>query len=213
MTVGSSFVPSPWLGSRTKRAIDVVASGAALLVAAPVLLVAMVAIVVTSRGGPFFRQTRAGRFGDPFMVVKLRTMRRVSPGVGAAPSDAERLTGVGRVLRRSSLDELPQLWNVLKGEMSLVGPRPLHLRYVERYGERQRRRLDARPGLTGWAQVRGRNAITWQQKFELDVDYVESASLALDARIIALTVRTVVAGSGVSADDHATMPEFTGDGE
>lgn len=135
-----------------------------------------------------------------------------SSGGGAALPDADRLTRVGRVLRRLSLDELPQLVNVLRGEMSLVGPRPLPVRYVARYSTGQRRRLDARPGITGWAQVRGRNAIDWPTKFDLDVEYVESASLCMDLRILALTVRAVFGGAGVSADGHATMPEFTGEG-
>ncbi|MBY0277517.1 sugar transferase, partial [Candidatus Binatia bacterium] len=156
-------------------------------------------------GGPvLFRQRRPGRGGAPFTLVKFRTMR-----AGDAP-DAERLTRVGRIVRALSLDELPQLWNVVRGDMSLVGPRPLLPQYLERYTPRQMRRHEVPPGITGLAQVAGRNALTWEERFELDVWYVEHRSLALDARIVLRTIAAVLGRRGVSADGHATMPEFLG---
>lgn len=203
--------PSAWTRSHRKRLVDVALAFVGLSVALPLLLICGVAVVLTSRGGAFFGQERAGLDGATFRVIKLRTMKRVPVGSELEIPDFERLTRVGRFLRRLSLDELPQLWNVLAGDMSLVGPRPLPVRYVGRYSPEQRRRLLARPGLTGWAQVRGRNALGWDEKFRLDVEYVETASLRMDLRILLLTVATVLGGGGVSASGHATMPEFTGD--
>lgn len=191
--------------------MDVAGALAGLVIAAPILGVCSLLILSTSRGGPFFRQVRAGRNGEEFEVVKLRTMTVASATEWDPSSDAARLTTVGRILRRVSFDELPQLWNVLVGDMSLVGPRPLPVQYVERYSPEQRRRLVARPGLTGLAQVEGRNSLRWAEKFALDVEYVESASLGMDVRILASTVRAVFGGGGVSAEGHATMPEFTGE--
>ena len=156
-------------------------------------------------GAPaFFHHERAGLYGRPFDLVKLRTMR---PGVA---SDAVRLTRLGRLLRQTSLDELPQLWLVISGKMALVGPRPLPLRYVPRYTPDQTRRHTVRPGITGWAQVNGRNALSWEERFRLDVWYVENRSFGLDVRILALTVKQVFSGRGVSAAGEATMPEFEG---
>lgn len=187
-----------------KRGIDVAGAGAGLLVAAvPMALIA--AWVRRTMGSPvLFRQERPGRDGEPFTLVKFRTMR---DGDG---SDEERLTGFGRLLRSTSLDELPELWNVVRGDMSLVGPRPLLVRYLDRYTPEQARRHEVRPGLTGLAQVNGRNASSWEDRLALDVRYVNEWTIGGDLRIIARTVLAVVRRDGVSADDHVTMPEFLG---
>jgi lipopolysaccharide/colanic/teichoic acid biosynthesis glycosyltransferase len=176
-------------------------------------LAAVIALIVRrALGSPvLYRQERAGRDGQAVTVVKFRTMTHERDQRGAVLPDDVRLTPLGRRLRSSSLDELPQLWSVIKGDMSLVGPRPLPTAYVDRYSPQQRRRLDARPGITGWSQVNGRNALSWPDKLALDVWYVENASPLLDAKILLLTVRSVVTRTGVSADGHATMPEFTGE--
>jgi sugar transferase EpsL len=182
-----------------------------LIVSSPLLL-ATAAVVLRALGPPLLIcQRRAGRGGKPLVVPKFRTMTDERDEHGEPLADDERLTHAGRMIRATSLDELPQLWSVLKGDMSLIGPRPLPLEYVPRYGDRQRRRLEARPGLTGWAQVNGRNALSWPDKLELDVWYVENASWKLDLRILWLTVRTVASREGVSAVDHPTMREFTGE--
>jgi sugar transferase EpsL len=177
-------------------------------------VVAAVALLVRLRiGSPvLFRQTRAGLGGRPFTMVKFRTMTDARDAAGALLPDAERLTPLGQLLRRTSLDELPELLNVLRGDMSVVGPRPLLMAYLPRYSRRHLRRHEVRPGLTGLAQVSGRNAIAWPEKFELDVEYVDRASLALDLRILWRTVRAVVRREGISAANDATMPEFTGYG-
>ena len=195
---------------RIKRAGDVAGAAVGLVVAAPVM--AGVAVSIRrSLGSPIlFRQHRAGEHGHPFELLKFRTMRDLQPGEDPYASDEVRLTPLGRRLRGWSLDELPQLVNVLRGEMSLVGPRPLPLVYVERYSDEQRRRLDVPPGLTGWAQVNGRNAVDWSEKLRLDVWYVDHVSLGLDLQILWRTVRQVLSGHGVSAEGHATMPEFRG---
>lgn len=162
-------------------------------------------------GAPvFFKQTRPGLNGRPFNMIKFRTMRDAVDRAGNPLPDNERLTKLGKFLRSSSLDELPELWNVLKGDMSLVGPRPLLMEYLPLYNERQNRRHEVRPGITGWAQVNGRNAISWEQKFELDVWYVENQSLWLDLKILFLTVWKVVRRDGISAAGDATMPKFEG---
>lgn len=173
---------------------------------------AVVAIVVrVALGAPvMFRQQRPGRRGVPFELIKFRTMSYRTGATGQLLSDAERLGNLGRLLRSSSLDELPELWNVLKGEMSLVGPRPLLMEYLPLYTPEQRRRHDVRPGITGWAQVNGRNALTWEQRFTLDVWYVDHVSLALDAKVLLKTVIGVLTRHGVAADGHVTMPKFTG---
>lgn len=161
--------------------------------------------VLIGLGRPiFFVQERAGLAGKPFKLIKFRTMR-----TGAGP-DEERLTGLGRLLRSSSLDELPEVWNVLKGEMSLVGPRPLLVRYLPRYTRKQARRHEVLPGITGWAQVNGRNAITWEQKFDYDVWYVEHGCLWVDIKVLSLTFWHVLARKGISAEGEATMGEFGG---
>ena len=193
-----------------KRGGDLAAASVGLVVAAPVL--AVIAVAVRRSMGPpvLFRQQRAGRDAVPFALLKIRTMRDPLPGEELFTSDEVRLTPLGRRLRAWSLDELPQLVNVLRGEMSLVGPRPLPTAYVDRYSPEQRRRLEATPGITGWAQVNGRNAVDWDERLQLDVWYVDHVSLALDLRILWRTVRQVLSGHGVSAEGHATMPEFRG---
>lgn len=173
-------------------------------------LLAIVALLVRIRlGSPiFFRQRRPGLHGKPFHLIKFRSMTDQRDSKGDLCSDEIRLTGFGRFLRASSLDELPEVINVLRGEMSLVGPRPLLMEYLDRYTERQARRHEVRPGITGWAQVNGRNAVSWEERFELDVWYVENQSLWLDVRILLATLVTVFSRAGVSAEGHATMPEF-----
>jgi sugar transferase EpsL len=192
-----------------KRAFDVTAASGALVASAPVLAGVAGAVLVTMGRPVLFSQERVGRDDRVFRVYKFRTMRAADP---QAPLDQDhaRITPVGRFLRATSLDELPQLFNVVKGDMSLVGPRPLLVRYLPRYAPRQRRRHDVLPGLTGWAQIHGRNALSWDEKFEHDVWYVEHWSLALDAKIVAKTVWKVLRRDGISAEGHATMPEFLG---
>lgn len=193
-----------------KTAIDRAAGLAGLVVAAPVLAGAAVAVRATMGSPVLFRQKRPGKGERVFEIVKFRTMREATDPEGRPLSDAERLTPVGRWLRATSVDELPQLWNVLRGDLSLVGPRPLLVRYLPRYSPEQRRRHEVMPGITGWAQIHGRNAISWEEKFALDVWYVEHWSLALDARILLDTVGRVLKRDGVSSEGHATMPEFEG---
>ena len=193
-----------------KRAFDIaVASLALLLLAVPMALIAL--MVRLGLGAPvLFRQQRAGRHGEPFVMYKFRTMRDAHDAAGQPLPDQQRLTRLGRWLRRLSLDELPELFNVLRGEMSLVGPRPLLLRYRDRYSPEQWRRHEVRPGITGWAQVNGRNAISWEDKFRLDVWYVDHRSLGLDLWILLLTFAKALWPQGVSAAGEATMPEFLG---
>jgi len=193
-----------------RRAFDFSASCAALLLLAPFLVV-VAALIALRMGRPvFFRQTRIGRAGRAFEFIKFRTMRDAQGADGRMLPDRDRLTGLGDFLRKWSIDELPQLWNVLRGEMSLVGPRPLLPEYLPRYSERQNRRHEVKPGLTGWAQVNGRNTLSWEEKFELDVWYVEHRCFGLDCRILWLTVVQVLRHKGISASGHATMPEFLG---
>jgi lipopolysaccharide/colanic/teichoic acid biosynthesis glycosyltransferase len=168
------------------------------------------AVRVTMGAPVFFRQQRPGLGGRPFSLLKFRTMRHARPGEDGPESDAARLGRLGRFLRATSIDELPTLLNVLRGEMSLVGPRPLLMRYLPRYSPRQYRRHEVKPGITGWAQVNGRNAISWDEKFELDVWYVENQSFLLDLRILARTFVKVFKREGISREGHATMPEFLG---
>lgn len=193
-----------------KRILDVVASGSALLVLSPVL-VGVAYLVRKNLGSPvLFTQVRPGLNGKPFKMVKFRTMRDAVDAQGNALPDDQRLTPFGQFLRSTSLDELPELWNVLKGDMSLVGPRPLLMEYLPLYSPEQARRHEAKPGVTGWAQINGRNAISWEDKFKLDVWYVDNQSLWLDIRILLLTVKKVVVRDGISADGEATMTRFTG---
>ncbi|MBX6311476.1 MAG: sugar transferase [Isosphaeraceae bacterium] len=201
----------PRLVSRAaKRALDAIGALVGLLVFAP-LLAAVAAAVYLTMGRPvLFAQVRSGYRARPFILFKFRTMRVVSGPDGAALPDRERLTRLGRLLRRTSLDELPQLWNVLRGEMSLVGPRPLLPEYLPLYTPEQARRHEARPGLTGWAQIRGRNAVSWGDRLADDVWYVDHQSLALDLKILALTCLRVLDGRGVSGEGEATMARFRG---
>lgn len=193
---------------RGKRIVDVVGAAGALVLTAPVQLVAAV-VVRRSMGSPvLFKQERPGIAGRPFTLLKFRTMVEVRGVSGVPQSDAERLTPLGLRLRASSVDELPELWNVLRGDMSLVGPRPLLMEYLPRYSPEQSRRHDVRPGITGWAQVNGRNALSWDEKFEMDVWYVDNLSARLDARILWRTLATVLGRRGVSAEGHATTAEF-----
>jgi lipopolysaccharide/colanic/teichoic acid biosynthesis glycosyltransferase len=193
-----------------KRLFDAVLSCMGLLVfCIPLMLLAW--LIKRKLGSPvFFRQVRPGLNGLPFQVVKFRTMTDARSLDGQLLSDAARLTPLGRFLRASSLDELPELWNVLKGDMSLVGPRPLLMEYLPLYSAAQSRRHDVRPGITGWAQVNGRNALSWDDKFKLDVWYVDNRSLWLDIKILWLTVRKVLVREGISAAGEATMSKFTG---
>ncbi|KTT71172.1 sugar transferase [Sphingomonas endophytica] len=193
-----------------KRALDLLIAGTALIVLSPVIVVVALMVGRTMGRPVLFRQVRPGRDARPFNLVKFRTMRDAIGRDGRPLPDGERLTGFGRTLRATSLDELPQLWNVLRGDMSLVGPRPLLMAYLDRYSPEQARRHDVRPGLTGWAQVRGRNALTWDEKFALDLWYVDHRSLLLDLRILVMTADKVLRRRGISAAGDATMPEFMG---
>ena len=193
-----------------KRLFDFLASLIALILLSPII--ALVAWKIRKNlGSPvLFRQTRPGLNGKPFEMVKFRTMKDAVDQQGNPLPDSERMTPFGDKLRNSSLDELPELWNVLKGEMSLVGPRPLLMQYLPLYSKKQARRHDVRPGVTGWAQINGRNAISWEEKFALDVWYVENKTLLLDAKIIFLTVKKVFVKEGISADGHVTTKPFRG---
>jgi len=194
-----------------KRALDILGAAIGLMVFSPILIVVSL-MIRREMGSPvLFRQTRPGMHGKPFQMFKFRTMRDAIDADGRPLPDAERLTKLGSFLRSSSLDELPELWNVLMGEMSLVGPRPLLMEYLPLYSHEQARRHEVRPGVTGWAQVNGRNAISWDEKFALDVWYIDNRSLWLDLKIIWLTIRKVVKREGISAAGEATMPKFEGE--
>ena len=192
-----------------KRAIDLALTVPAFVVSLPIQAAAAVAIRSTMGSPVFFRQTRPGLHGEPFVMVKFRTMHHVDAARGRI-TDAQRLTTVGSFLRSTSIDELPTLWNILRGDMSLVGPRPLRMKYLPRYTPEQFRRHEAIPGLTGLAQVNGRNSISWEERFALDVEYVDHQSLMMDLNIIAKTVATVLRREGISAEGSETMTEFTG---
>jgi lipopolysaccharide/colanic/teichoic acid biosynthesis glycosyltransferase len=193
-----------------KRLFDFFVAAVAVILLSPVI--ALIALLVRiNLGKPvLFRQLRPGRHGQPFTLLKFRTMLDAVDSNGSSLPDAERLTAFGQLLRRWSLDELPELYNVLRGDMSLVGPRPLLMEYLPLYSAEQARRHDVRPGLTGWAQVNGRNAISWDQKFAFDLWYVDHASLSLDLKILWLTVKNVFTRHGISAEGEATMPKFSG---
>ncbi|HQP86696.1 MAG TPA: sugar transferase [Thermoanaerobaculia bacterium] len=193
-----------------KRLIDIAVSATGLVLLSPVLAgIALVSLILLGRP-VLFRQERPGLRGRPFRLVKFRTMRADRSGEVERTPDAERLTRWGRFLRRQSLDELPELWNVLRGEMSLVGPRPLLVEYLPLYSARQARRHEVLPGMTGWAQVNGRNALSWEEKFELDVWYVDHRTLGLDLAILLATLTTVARRRGISAAGEATMRRFEG---
>ncbi|POB03584.1 sugar transferase [Halopseudomonas oceani] len=193
-----------------KRLLDVFFSSTILLLLSP--LIGFVAWQIRRKmGSPvLFRQVRPGLHGKPFEMIKFRTMKDAIDASGNPLPDAERLTPFGQFLRSSSLDELPELWNVLKGDMSLVGPRPLLMEYLPLYSAEQARRHEVRPGVTGWAQVNGRNALSWEEKFKLDVWYVDNQSLWLDIKVLFLTVKKVLVRDGISAEGEATMSKFTG---
>ncbi|MDY0274328.1 MAG: sugar transferase [Desulfomicrobium sp.] len=193
-----------------KRSFDIVVSLLALCFFAPLLLIITLIIRLVLGAPVFFTQVRPGLHGQPFTMFKFRTMRDVKNAAGQPLPDAQRLTAWGRFLRSTSLDELPELWNVLKGDMSLVGPRPLLMEYLPLYSKEQARRHEVRPGITGWAQVNGRNALSWEEKFNLDLWYVDNQSMALDLKILWLTIKAVLGREGINAAGEATMPKFTG---
>ena len=193
-----------------KRAIDLVAATCGLIVLSPFLIVVGGALCIANGLPILFRQSRPGKSARQFTLVKFRTMSAGRDSAGNLLPDSQRLTSLGKFLRSTSLDELPQLWNVLRGDLSLVGPRPLLMDYLSRYSPEQARRHEVMPGITGWAQVNGRNAITWDEKFALDVWYVDNWSLWLDLKILWLTLAKVFRREGISRAGHATMPEFQG---
>lgn len=193
-----------------KRAFDIVASASALVVLSPVLAITAHKVKKELGSPVLFRQTRPGLHGKPFEMIKFRTMKDATDKGGNALPDSERLTEFGKKLRASSLDELPELWNVFKGDMSLVGPRPLLMEYLPLYNAEQAKRHNVRPGVTGYAQVNGRNSLSWEDKFKLDTWYVEHQSLWLDMKILLKTVKKVIIKDGISAEGEATMTKFTG---
>ncbi len=193
-----------------KRAFDLALTLPGLLVISPLLLLLALTVLLVHGWPIFFRQTRPGYRGEPFDLYKFRTMKDLRGPEGELLPDEHRITGLGRWLRSLSLDELPELFNVVKGEMSLVGPRPLLMQYLSRYSREQARRHDVLPGITGWAQVNGRNAVTWQEKFQLDLWYVDNWSLWLDLKILAITLWKVLKREGISQPGHATAEEFMG---
>lgn len=193
-----------------KRLFDITASAVALVILSPVYTITAYKVSKNLGSPVLFRQTRPGLNGKPFEMIKFRTMKDAIDTAGNPLPDSERLTPFGKMLRNSSLDELPGLWNVLKGDMSLVGPRPLLMEYLPLYNEAQKRRHLVRPGITGYAQVNGRNAIEWDKKFELDTWYVDNQSLWLDIKILFKTVKKVIIKDGISAEGEATMSKFTG---
>jgi sugar transferase EpsL len=195
---------------KVKRTVDLVVSSALLAAFSPVLFAIGILLFLTMGRPILFRQQRTGRHGRPFILYKFRTMSAARDAQGRLLADGERLTALGSWLRKLSLDELPQLWNVLRGEMSLVGPRPLLMEYLGRYSNEEMRRHEVKPGITGWAQIHGRNATSWRERFALDVWYVEHWSLALDARILLSTPWRIARRDGISRRGHATMPEFLG---
>ena len=193
-----------------KRFADILLAIAVLSLASPLLLFLIVFLAIANNGKPFFFQTRPGLNAKPFRIVKFKTMNDKTDAEGMLLPDSQRLTKVGSWVRKSSLDELPQFINVLKGDMSLIGPRPLLMRYVPLYNERQMRRHEVRPGITGWAQVNGRNQVPWPERFEMDVWYVENRSLLLDLRIIGLTIQKVLKREGISSEGAVGMNPFLG---
>ncbi len=194
-----------------KRFIDVTAASAGLVLTAPVMLTVTAAVRMNLGAPVLFKQVRPGLHEKPFTMLKFRSMRDAHDANGNPLPDSVRLTRLGRFLRSTSLDELPELFNVLTGDMSLVGPRPLLVEYLQRYNAEQRRRHDVKPGITGWAQINGRNAITWKEKFSLDCWYVDNWSIELDLRILLATLFTVLGKKGIGHGDSATMPNFMGD--
>ena len=196
-----------------KRLFDLLFSGVAFVVLIPLILVTAILVLLNLGSPVFFSQTRAGYRGKPFKIYKFRSMKTVNDKRGALLPDIQRLTKFGAFLRSSSLDELPALWNVIKGDMSLVGPRPLLVEYLILYDKYQFRRHEVKPGITGWAQVNGRNAITWQQKFNYDIWYVDNRSLILDIIILLLTIKAVISSDGINASHEMTMEKFKGNND
>lgn len=201
-----------WYRNLFKPLMDITAALVALVVLLPVMLLLVLLLAIANNGRPFFLQPRPGKNGRIFRVIKFKTMNDRKDANGRLLPDEVRLTPVGKFVRKTSLDEIPQLINVLKGDMSLVGPRPLLVDYLPLYNDIQHRRHEVRPGITGWAQVNGRNAISWEQKFEYDVWYVNHISLALDLKIIRMTIQKVVKSEGINAAGVATMERFMGNG-
>lgn len=193
-----------------KRVVDFIVSLVAFCLLLPLFLIITALLFVANQGSPFFVQARPGKKGRIFKLVKFKTMNDRKDETGNLLPDADRLTGIGSFIRKTSLDEIPQLINVMKGEMSLIGPRPLLVEYLPLYNETQKRRHEVRPGITGWAQVNGRNAIGWYEKFELDVWYVDHLNFRLDCKIIFSTLMKVVRSEGISQQGHVTMQKFTG---
>jgi len=193
-----------------KRVFDVIVSALALFLFSPFLVCLSIAVYLKLGRPILFRQIRPGFQEKPFLLDKFRTMLDARNENSELLPDAERLPAFGRLLRSTSLDELPELWNVLRGEMSLVGPRPLLMQYLPRYNSQQRRRHEVKPGITGWAQIHGRNAVSWEDRFQLDVWYVDHWSFRLDLKILVLTIFKALKGEGISAEGHVTMPEFAG---
>ena len=193
-----------------KRILDIIISGIALLCFCPIILVLIAILMIANRYSAFFVQERPGKDGKIFKLVKFKTMTDKTDSDGNLLPDDKRLTKIGTIIRSTSLDELPQLWNVLKGDMSLIGPRPLLIQYLPLYSPKQARRHEVCPGITGWAQVNGRNSITWKQKFEHDVWYVDNISFILDMRIIYLTIKNVIKRDGINSATCATMEYFNG---
>jgi undecaprenyl phosphate N,N'-diacetylbacillosamine 1-phosphate transferase len=193
-----------------KPTLDFLVALIGLLVLSPIFLFVMIALAIANNGKPFFFQRRPGKNEKIFSIIKFKTMNDKKDEQGNLLSDAERLTPIGAFVRKTSLDEIPQLINVLKGDMSLIGPRPLLVQYLPLYNEYQKRRHEVRPGITGWAQVNGRNAISWEQKFEFDVWYVDNVSLSLDFKILMKTIQKVFKQEGINSDSSATMEYFTG---
>jgi sugar transferase EpsL len=193
-----------------KRSLDVTLAVIGLLFLSPLLAIVAIAVRLNLGSPVLFRQVRPGYQGRLFTLIKFRTMRDTRDALGKLLPDADRLTSLGSWLRRLSLDEFPELWNVLRGDMSLVGPRPLLTQYLKRYTLEQARRHEVKPGITGWAQINGRNGLTWDRKFQLDLWYVDHHSLALDAQILVRTFWKALKSQGVSQEGHATMPEFKG---
>jgi sugar transferase EpsL len=193
-----------------KPLLDVLAASVLIAILSPIIIAVIILLAIANKGSVFFLQTRPGYKAKPFKIIKFKTMRDAFDEHGNLLPDEVRLTKIGQFVRSASLDELLQLINVLKGDMSLVGPRPLLMQYLERYTPEQARRHEVKPGITGWAQINGRNAISWEQKFKYDVDYVDKQSFLLDIKILWMTFLNVIQRKGISADGHATMEEFKG---
>jgi len=193
-----------------KPIFDFVLAFFLLVILSPLIFVTLVLLAITNKGNVFFLQLRPGLHGKPFKIIKFKTMRDSFDLTGLPLPDKERLTRIGKFIRSVSLDELLQLINVVKGDMSLVGPRPLLMQYLSRYSSEQARRHEVKPGITGWAQVNGRNAISWEEKFNLDIEYVDKQNFALDVKILWLTILKVINRQGISANGHVTIDEFKG---